>query len=60
MSYTCRAVWVRNFGCGNVSEEIKILNSLLRGQAGLYVFGNKFDSAASTSWTYIGLHLSLR
>jgi len=27
MSYTWRAVWVRNVGFGNVPEEIKILNS---------------------------------
>jgi hypothetical protein len=60
MSYTWRTVLVRNVGFGNVPEGIKILNSFLRGQAGLFVFGNKFDSAVSSSWTYIDLHLSLR
>ena len=42
MSYTWQTVWVRNVGCGNVSEEIQILNSFLRGHAGLYVFVKKF------------------
>jgi hypothetical protein len=60
MSYTWRTLWVRNFGFGNVSEVIKNLNSFLRGQTDLHVFGNKFDSAASTSWTYSDLYLSLR
>ena len=60
MSNTWRIVWVRNFGFCNVSEGIKILNSFLRGREGLCVFGNKCESAPSTSWTYIDLHLSLR
>jgi len=42
MSYTWRTAWVRNFGCGNVSEEMKILISFLRGQAGLYVAVKNF------------------